>query len=191
MARASARGGAGRPRYRSLAALLRHELVREEDPGTLELIRRLSRVRSRGEFSRAEFLRMCRWKSPRAMPHYVRNSAARIRQVSRAVLATRSERRRIELLIGLRGVSVPIASAILTLIDPGRYGVLDIRAWQLLFALEVVGRKPGGRGFGVRDWEHYLSVLRRHARRLGASVRAVEYTLFCCHRQWQTGRLYD
>ncbi len=183
--------GLRRPGYRSLEALLRHELARDEDPGTLELIRRLSHVRSRGEFSRAEFLRMCRWKSPRAMPHYTRNSAARIRRVSRATLATRSERRRIDLLTSLRGVSVPIASAILTLIDPRRYGVLDIRAWQLLFVLEAVGSKPRGRGFSAVDWLHYLDVLRRHARPLGAPVRAVEYTLFRCHRKWQIGRLYE
>ena len=178
-------------RYRTITALLRRELVLEEDPGTLELIGRLAHVRTRGEFSRAEFLRMCRWKSPRAMPHYVRNSAARIRRVSRAALASRSERQRMELLTGLRGVSVPIASAILTLIDPARYGVLDIRAWQLLFAMGVVERKPGGRGFAVSDWERYLTVLRLHARRLAISARVVEYTLFCCHRRWQTGRLYD
>ncbi len=180
-----------RPGYRSLEALLRRELVRDEDPGTLELIRRLSHVRARGEFSRAEFLRMCRWKTPRAMPHYARNSAARIRMVSRAALAARSERRRIELLTSLRGVSVPVASAILTLIEPDRYGVLDIRVWQLLFTLAVVGWKPRGRGFSVRDWLHYVSVLRHHARRLGVPVRAVEWTLFRCHRKWQTGRLYD
>jgi hypothetical protein len=194
VARIGARAGARplvRPAYRSLAALLRQELVREEDPGTLELIGRLGHVRSRREFSRAEFLRMCRWKSPRAQPHYVRNSSARVRRVSRAALATRSERRRMELLTSLRWVSVPIASAILTLIDPARYGVLDIRAWQLLFALEVVERKPGGRGFSVLDWERYLAVLRLHARRHRASARAVEYTLFCCHRRWQTGRLYE
>ncbi len=125
------------------------------------------------------------------MHHYRRNSAVRIRGVARAVLGTRDERRRIELLTGLRGVSVPIASSILTLIDPERYGVLDIRVWQLLFALDVVASKPKGRGFSVDDWEEYLTVLRRHARGLGAPVRAVEYTLFHCHRKWQTGRLYE
>jgi len=125
------------------------------------------------------------------MHHYRRNSAARIRRVARAALRTRDERRRIELLTGLRGVSVPIASSILTLIDPRRYGVLDIRVWQLLFVLDVVTSKPTGRGFSVEDWQQYLTVLRRHARQLGASVRAVEYTLFRCHRKWQTGRLYE
>jgi len=154
-------------------------------------MKRLTGVRSRREFSRAEFLLMCRWKSPRAMHHYRRNSAVRIRDVARAALGTRDERKRIELLTGLRGVSVPIASSILTLIDPKRYGVLDIRVWQLLFALDVVTSKPKGRGFSVDDWEQYLTVLRRHAQELGAPVRTVEYTLFQCHRKWQTGRLYD
>jgi hypothetical protein len=183
--------GVKRPGYRSLAVLLRRELTRDEDPHTQTLIQRLTHVRSRREFSRAEFLLMCRWKSPRAMHHYRRNSAVRIRGVSRATLGTRDERRRIELLTGLRGVSVPIASSILTLIDPGRYGVLDIRVWQLLWALDVVDSKPRGRGFSADDWQQYLTVLRRHARQLGAPVRAVEYTLFQCHRKWQTGRLYD
>jgi len=87
-------------------------------------------------------------------------------------------------------VSVPTASAILTLIDPRRYGVLDIRAWQLLFGLGAVERKPAGRGFAPRDWLDYLAELRRHARRLGVPTRAVEYTLFQCHRRFQKGRLY-
>ena len=125
---------------------------------------------------------MSRWKSPRAAPHYARNTAAQIRRVSRAVLAARSEARRIALLTSLHGVSVPVASAILTLIDPKRYGVLDIRVWQLLHALGAVDGKPGGRGFGAGDWESYLACLRPAARGLGVSVRIAEYTLFHCHR---------
>jgi hypothetical protein len=176
--------------YRSLEALFRRERPREEEPGTRALIERLSHVKRVGEFSRPEFLEMCRWKSPRAAPQYRRNRAARICQVSRAVLASRSEERRLDLLTGLRGVSVPVASAILTLVDPARYGVLDIRVWQLLFALGCVGGRPGGRGFLARDWLDYLAILRRQARRLGISVREVEYTLFHSHRKFQAGLLY-
>src|SRR5437016_1363687 len=82
------------------------------------------------------------------------------------------------------------AAAFLPLIDPRRYGVLDIRAWQLLFGLGAVERKPAGRGFAPRDWLDYLAELRRHARRRGVPTRAVEYTLFQCHRRFQKGRLY-
>src|SRR5262245_2775863 len=177
--------------YPSIAALLAREPIAEEDSGTRALIAALRHVRRRGEFSRAEFLAMSRWKSPRASLHYRKNSAALIRRVSRAVLATRDEDRRIRLLMSLAGVSVPVASAILTLIDPRRYGVLDIRVWQLLHALGAVGRKPAGRGFTAEDWASYLACLRPAARRLGVSVRIVEYTLFHCHRRFQAGRLYD
>ncbi len=179
-----------RLRYATLDALLRRELVREEHPATAALIRDLAGVRARGAFTRGEFTRMCRWKSPRARLLWGANSPARVRAVSRAVLATRSERRRMELLTSLRGVGVPIASAILTLIDPRRYGVLDIRAWQLLVAIRSVRTNARGQAFTIAQWEQYLSALRHHARCLGVTARTIEYTLFECHRKFQQGTLY-
>ena len=179
-----------RPRYASLAALLRRELIEQEHPATAALVRDLAGVRARGAFTRGEFVRMCRWKSPRAQRLWQANSPARIGTVSRAVLATRSERQRMELLTGLRGVGVPMASAILTLIDPQRYGVLDIRAWQVLFAIRSVTANRRGQGFTIDQWQEYLTALRLHARRLGVTPRTVEYTLFECHRKLQQGTLY-
>jgi hypothetical protein len=179
-----------RPRYTTLDALLRGELVREEDPATAALIQDLATVSVRGAFTRAEFRRMCRWKSPRARLLWEANSAHRVRAVARAVLATRSERRRMELLTSLHGVGVPIASAILTLIDPRRYGVLDIRCWQLLFTIRSVNTNQRGQGFTIPQWEEYLSALRHHARRLGVTARTIEYSLFECHRKLQRGLLY-
>jgi hypothetical protein len=179
-----------RLRATSLEALLRRELVREEYPPTAALIRTLAGVRARGRFTRAEFLAMCGWKSPRARRLWKSNSAARIGVVSARVLATRDERRRMELLTGLRGVGVPMASAILTLLDPRRYGVLDIRAWQLLFAIRSVAANRRGQSFTIAQWLEYLAALRRHAGRLGVSARMVEHTLFACHRRHQRGTLY-
>jgi hypothetical protein len=176
--------------YRSLDALLARELIREEHEPTAALMRDLRGVRGRGGFTRTEFRLMCRWKSPRARLLWEKNSAARVRAVSRAVLATRDERRRMELLTALHGVGVPMASAILTLIDPRRYGVLDIRAWQLLFAIRSVEANRRGQGFTIAQWLDFLAALRTHARRLGVSARMVEYTLFHCHRKFQKGTLY-
>jgi hypothetical protein len=175
----------------SVAALLRRELVTEEDPATAALIARMGEARRRGFVSRGEFLAMARWKSPRALHHYKRNGPARVREATRRALAARTERSRMEHLLALDGVSVPVASAILTLLDPRRYGVLDIRAWQLLYALQGVDANPAGRGFSVGQWLRYLATLRAHARRLRVPVRAVEFTLFLCHRKRQRGRLYD
>jgi hypothetical protein len=183
--------GTGRVPFGSLTALLRAVPVSPEDPGTAALMERLRAVRRAGEFDRAAFLAMCRWKSPRALLHYRRHSAATVRRVARAVLATRSERRRLALLTALRGVSVPTASAILTLIEPRRYAVLDIRVWQLLHALGAVEACPAGRGFGATHWEQFLRLLRAQARALGITPRLVELTLFHYHRTVQTGRLYE
>ena len=97
---------------------------------------------------------------------------------------------KMEALTSLAGVGVPMASAILTLIDPRRYGVLDIRAWQLLFAIRSVVANRRGQGFTIGQWLDFLAALRHHARRLGVTARTVEYTLFHCHRKFQRGTLY-
>ncbi len=96
-----------------------------------------------------------------------------------------------ELLTILDGVNVPMASAILTLIDPTRYGVIDIRVWQLLFAIDSVRKNPQGRRFNFDHWHHYLRELRSYAKELRVPARAVERTLFEYHKKVQRGRLYD
>src|SRR5437763_1456330 len=78
---------------------------------------------------------VCYWKSPRAIHHIRANSAALIRSATRAAFMTRSEWLRLEHPTRLKGVSLPMASARLMLIDATRYGVPDIRVWQLLYEL--------------------------------------------------------
>ena len=178
------------PRYESLGALLAAELTREDTPDTDQLIRDLRVVRQRGHLTKPEFLAICRWKSPRSIRHCMKNSPARIRRHSAIALAARDERAKFDALTALDGVAAPTASAILTLTNPRRYAVIDIRVWQLLFDLGSVRTKPGGAGFTFNDWRDYLTVLRRHAKQLGASVRAVEYSLFLYHQRIQEGVLY-
>jgi hypothetical protein len=176
---------------RAMAARLADLPVPAEDPATAALIARLAGVRRRGVFNRAELLLMATWKSARARPHYLRNSPALVRAVSRAALSARSEHERMAQLTRLTGVSIAVASAILTLIDPRRYGVLDIRVWQLLYALDPTIGNPHGRGFTVAHWERYLARLRAEAQRRGVTARAMEWALFHAHRALQRGRLYD
>jgi len=176
--------------YTNIAELLANELIREDTPDTLQLIWDLSVVRQRGHLTKPEFLAICRWKSPRAIRHFMKNSPDRIRRQSALALASRSERARFEALTALDGVGAPMASAILTLTNPRRYGVIDIRVWQLLFELGSVRMKPGGVGFTFSDWDQFLMELRYHAKQLGVSVRAVEYSLFLYHKRVKRGVLY-
>jgi len=182
--------GISRIPYRTLGELLTSEHIVEEDPPTAKIVRRLAHVKFDRELSRGEFLDICYWKSQRSIRRCEQNSASRVESVSSQVFRTKSEMLRLKLLTSLQGVSIPTASAILTLTNPKRYGVIDIRVWQLLFALGSVTSKPLGRGFTFNHWYHYLRILRYHASRLSVQVRLVELTLFKFHQEHQVGRLY-
>jgi hypothetical protein len=180
-----------KPKYKTLRDLLADELIIEEDPGTADLIKSLRHVKRDKVLTKPELVSICMWKSPRAIHHIEANHGVAVRKLTSKALSTRSEERRFTYLTSLRGVSVPMASAILTLIDPKRYGVIDIRVWQLLFAINSVRKNPKGIGFTFQQWYHYLCKLRYHAKELGVSVRAVEHTLFLYHRKIQEGILYN
>jgi hypothetical protein len=83
-----------------------------------------------------------------------------------------------------------MASAILMLMFPRRYGVIDIRVWQLLHKLGTVTKNPGGIGFSFGNWYQYLMILRYFAKRFECKARDVERTLFLVHKQFQKGVLY-
>ena len=177
-------------KYKDVSSLLANELTLDESPETRQLVRDLRVVRQRGYLTKGEFLAICRWKSPRAIKLCENNSHHQIRRQSAMAFASRSERVRFEALTALHGVAAPMASAILMLTNPRRYGVIDIRVWQLLFDLGSVRTKPGGVGFEFSDWYHYLMKLRYHAKKLEVSVRTVEYSLFLYHQRVQRGALY-
>jgi hypothetical protein len=170
--------------------LIRAYLSRIEDAQTATLIERLRTARKRGYLTPSELEAVCYWKAARAIHHIRANSARQVRKATRGALQTRSERRRLEELVALRGVSVPMASAILMLLDPRRYGVIDIRVWQLLHALGRVRSKPEGVGFDFGNWLEFLMIIRDFAKKFGVSARDIERTLFSVHQRFQRGPLY-
>ena len=98
------------------------------------------RARERGHYALAEFLTVCRWKTPRSGPLVVLNSVDSVEaSTSVALRETSSERERAEALLSLRGVGWPTASVLLHLAYPERYPILDVRA---LHALGVAAPSP-------------------------------------------------
>ena len=176
--------------YTRLEPLLRECLSESEDQKTLALVQKLRPARRRRYLTPRELEAVCQWKSARAIRHIRANSPWRVRSATRRALATRSERQKLALLRTLHGVSVPMASAILTLLDPRRYGVIDIRVWQLLYKLGVVAQNPSGTGFNFDNWYRFLMIVRYFARKLDVNARDIERTLFVVHREYQKGRLY-
>jgi len=176
--------------YERLGPLIRDHLSTEEEPKATDLTHQMRAARRRGYLTPAELETVCYWKSPRAIGHIRANSPEEVRSATRAALRSRSERRRLEALTGLRGVSIPMASALLMLVDPKRYGVIDIRVWQLLHKLGTVSKNPAGVDFNFRNWYQFLMIIRHFARKFRVKARDIERTLFLVHKEYQAGRLY-
>jgi hypothetical protein len=176
--------------YKTLEPLVREHLFAPEDDRTALLCKRFRVARRRGYLTQGEFVEACLWKSARPIKHVRSNTHHRVRAATSVVLATRSERARLEALLGLKGVSVPTASAILMFLDPKRYGVIDIRAWKVLHAEGAVTANEKGTHFTVEQWLQFLGILRDLSTRLAVTARQVELALFDAHRARQEGTLY-
>ena len=77
---------------------------------------------------------------------------------------------RVGILCALRGVGVPVASAILALVFPEKYSVIDFRGWRQVFGEERTT-------FSVSDYKRYLGEIRRLALELGWSVQEVDLAI--------------
>jgi hypothetical protein len=177
--------------FKRLQHLIGIHLSTREWPATQQLIDELAAAKERGYLTKPELFKVCRWKSPRGIRHIRRNRAGVVKKVTRAAFAARSERKKVQLLTSLHGVSIPMASSILTLTNPARYGVIDIRVWQVLHKLGTVQTNADGVGFNPEQWYRFLMVLRQFARLYRVGARDIERTLFRVHARYQKGTLYD
>lgn len=107
-----------------------------------------------GDYSLANVEAIVRWKSERLVQYLIGNSNEKIRRVL-AVAASpeASTETAVKALLGLHGVDLPVASAILAAIFPERYTALDFRA------LEALGHAR----HDVRFYEEYLAFCNRLA----------------------------
>jgi hypothetical protein len=86
-----------------------------------------------GDYTRGNLEVIFRWKTGgRGISRLRWNSDAEIMDALRLAVNARTERAAVAVLCGLRGVEIPVASAILTAIDPGRYTIIDFRALEAL-----------------------------------------------------------
>lgn len=78
---------------------------------------------------------------------------------------------RLGILCSLRGVGVPVASAVLALVFPEKYAVIDFRGWRQIFGEER-------RTFSIADYKRYLREIRRLAAELGWPVQEVDLAIW-------------
>jgi hypothetical protein len=136
-----------------------------------EIVFEAGRRITAGNFGVAELRTIFEWKTRgRGRSRLERNAPEEIQDALRLALSARTERSAISVLRGLAGVDVPVASAIMTAIDPGRYTILDFRA---LFSLGVE-RSFNSVGFYLA----YLAACRRIAAAAGVELRTLDRALW-------------
>jgi hypothetical protein len=116
-----------------------------------------------------------RWKTGgRGISRLARNTDDEIADALSLSVCAKTERAAVAVLVGLEGVAVPVASAILTTIDPERYSVIDFRA------LEALGSQSANRT--VDFYLEYLKECRDLAKAHRVSLRNLDRALW----QWSS-----
>ena len=129
-------------------------------------------VKARGYFLQDEFIRLCRWKTPRSRSRVASNTADYVEAVTQTALSTPNEHLRIEVLLLLNGVRWPTASVILHFCHTDPYPILDVRAlWSLGIDANTVP-------YNFEFWNEYTQFCRKLAQRAGVSMRELDRALW-------------
>lgn len=83
---------------------------------------------------------------------------------------------RLNLLRSIRGVEVPVASAVLSLCFPEEYAVIDYRGWEALF-----GKKTNP--YTVKDYIRYVNVVRELANNYQVTVKDMDTAIWQMHKR--------
>jgi hypothetical protein len=151
---------------------IEHWAGRSSDPVDDEVERVIApRTKRLGYLRKPDFLRLCRWKTPRSRPNVEKNSETFIEAVTATAFSTPEERLRIEALTLLDGVHWPTASVILHFGHREPYPILDVRAlWSL-----GIETPPA---YAFEFWWEYTKACRRLADRHGCSMRTLDRALW-------------
>ncbi|MBP7849932.1 MAG: hypothetical protein KA053_06615 [Lentimicrobiaceae bacterium] len=157
-------------------------------------------ILKRGYIEPDEFVNICRWKTNRPQSRYSsEDNLKTIKTMSKDIIAfhLREEQDRtsksIKLLKSLNGVQVPVASALLTVMFPKTYCVIDYRVRRAIYFLE--NSKNGilafeqyssftgclditSKGPSVKDYVEYLQKISRESTRLKCTPRELEMALW-------------
>ncbi|WP_411342219.1 hypothetical protein V6U71_10730 [Sphingopyxis sp. J-6] len=102
------------------------------------------------------------------------NSNAAVLRLTGLAFAEPDVEIQMRLLIGLGGVGVPTASAILTWTNPNKFAVIDRRACAALMSIVDTDINPKS----VAGWISYLAIAKRVAKRLGVTPMIVDRRLY-------------
>ncbi len=135
-------------------------------------------VKRKGYLDFDDFFAIAMWKSNRQKPNYLKNKDS-IKSISKLAFRENDESKKIELLCSLSGVGIPTASAILTVVFPERYAIIDIRCVEML---KKLGFKLSN-NMSVNNWIEYLKTMRGLAKKYNITPREMDKVFFAMHRE--------
>jgi len=130
-----------------------------------------------------DFFAIVIWKSNRSKAE-IRKGLARQRKSVKELMSEVSQagtpRRKVEILLEVRGVGFAIASAILTVCYPRSFTVLDTRAWKTLKTVEseLVKGLPSHYPRNFLEYLQYCRVCRKLANMTGLCLRDIDRALW-------------
>jgi len=167
----------------------RHHISSEDYDRTERLKARFTQLRRERQpfcLTRVEFDEILRWKLRGQYERQQARRAANTEEVIKAITGVALTithpdedcelELRVNLLCALRGVGVPIASAVLALVYPERYAVIEFRRWRQVFGEEKAG-------FSIADHKRYLKEVRRLADQLGWCLQEVDLAIWAYDRK--------
>ena len=132
-------------------------------------------IRRRGYMKFDEFYKIGMWKSARQKPKYLKNKKI-IEKVSRDAFGENDEKEKMRKLC-----------AILTMVYPQKYGIIDIRCIEMLIekGFEI------GKNINMGSWEKFISIIRELAEKNGLTPREMDKVLFAMHKEMLEGKNYQ
>jgi len=137
-------------------------------------------IRKQGYAKMEQLLELVKWKFPISIRHvnFPNNSEDDVKVLtSLALKESYSDSQRIRILLGLTGVKVRMASAILTLIFPNSFGTFDVNAREALESLDLINKDELS-GFNLQDYLTYLILIRKISEHIHCSPRDVDRALY-------------
>ena len=154
------------------SSLISEIAIRYSFQEDVEALEAGKKIKSR-EYTRENLRKIFEWKTNgRGRSRLEKNSDEDIADALRLAVEAKTDRAAIAVLMGLSGVQVAVASAILTAIDPERFTIIDFRALEALGISQPV--------ISINFYLKYLDNCRDLARKNNVSLRTLDRALW----QW-------
>jgi len=143
------------------------------------------KIRKQGHLTNEDLFEICMWKSPRQKKRYQENNPDEVIKTTEKAFKENTDLGKLISLLDLNGIGIPTASAILAVYDPENFGVIDIRALQVLNSAGLIDSDNAN---SEKIWSEYIKKLRLLKGKYACTARAVDKALYTMHLQYTKNR---